>query len=213
MSDDELTFVQRCALLILMAEAREVPNAYLTNVRKFDLKTSDRKALVGHGLISERQERKGRPVSMELTEKGWRRAVAELGHGVPARAGSGGAALYAVLAKLKQFGDRSSISLQDIFFSVPADAGVSEPEDIEARVRKAYGELAPRAGAWITLARLRAALADVRRTDLDATLVRLIQAPGVQLIPESNQKALTAEERAAAVRVGNQDRHLISIGS
>jgi len=205
MSEKELTSVQRCALVILMAEAREVPNAYLTTVRKFDLKRPDRDRLEKDGLISVNQERKGGPLSLELTEKGWERAVAELGSGVPARAGSYGAVLYAVLDKLGQYVDRAKISPQDIFFAVP--------EDVEARIRKAYGELAPRAGHYVMIARLRKALPDIPRADLDATLVRLVQAPDVRIIPESNQKALSAEERAGAVIIGNQQRHLISIGS
>lgn len=205
MSEKELTSVQRCALVILMAEAREVPNAHLTKVRKFDLRKPDRDRLEKDGLISVNQERKGGPLSLELTEKGWERAVAELGSDMPARAGSYGAALYAVLDKLGQYVDRAKISPQDIFFAVP--------EDVEARIRKAYGELAPQAGDYVMLASLRKALPDIPRADLDATLVRLVQAPDVRIIPESNQKALSAEERAGAVTIGNQQRHLISIGS
>jgi len=205
MSEMDLTPAQRRALVILMAEAREVPNSYLTTVRKFDLKRPDRDRLKKDGLIRVNQERKGGPFSLELTEKGWQRAVAELGSSVPARAGSYGAALYAVLDKLGQYVDRAKISPQDIFFAVP--------EDVEARIRKAYGELAPRAGDYVMLARLRKALADIPRPDLDATLVRLVQAPDVRIVPESNQKALSAEERAGAVIIGNQHRHLISIGS
>jgi len=35
----------------------------------------------------------------------------------------------------------------------------------------------------------------------------------VQIVPESNQKVLTKEDRAAAVRIGNQAKHLIRIGA
>ncbi len=37
--------------------------------------------------------------------------------------------------------------------------------------------------------------------------------PDVNLIPESNQKALEARDREAAVSIGNQDKHLLSIGT
>lgn len=207
MSDEEkpLTFVQRCALVILMLEAREVPNAHLTNVRKFDLKKQYRDPMVRAGLINVRQESKGRPLFIELTDRGWHHAKAELGASVPDRAGSGGAVLYAALEKIQQFLDRSKLGAEDFF--------VPPIEDLETRVRKAYGELAPRAGAWIMLAELRAALGPLPREEVDAALVRLNQAPDVRIIPESNQKVLTADERAAAVSIGNQDRHLIAIGS
>jgi hypothetical protein len=44
-------------------------------------------------------------------------------------------------------------------------------------------------------------------------LIQLSRAPDVDIVPESNQKVLTPDERAAAVSIGNQDMHLISIGS
>gem|GEM_PF-4038987 len=71
-------------------------------------------------------------------------------------------------------------------------------------------EVAP--GELVSLADLRPRLAGVARPDVDAALVTLSSAPGVRIIPESNQKTLTAAERAAAVSIGNQDRHLIAIG-
>ena len=36
---------------------------------------------------------------------------------------------------------------------------------------------------------------------------------GVNLVPESNQKVLKPQERAAAVTIGNQDKHLVAISS
>jgi hypothetical protein len=39
----------------------------------------------------------------------------------------------------------------------------------------------------------------------------MYRSPGVSLIPEENQKTLTAEDRAAAVEIGDQDKHLIAI--
>ena len=42
-------------------------------------------------------------------------------------------------------------------------------------------------------------------------IARLRRAADVSLIPEENQKTLTDEERAAAVVVGNQQNHLLSI--
>lgn len=210
MSDEELTLVQRCALLVLMAEAREVPNAYLENERKLVLKKKEhRDPLEKAGLIKVRQQRRGGPLSIELTEKGWGRAKAEFGQPVPARAGAPGAALYALLDKFGQFIDRTEITTADVF-TTPPEAEVAP--DMEARIRKAYGELAPRAGAWVMLDKLRGALGPAARDDVDAALVHLHRAPDVRLVPESNQKVLTDAERAAAVSIGNQDKHAIAIG-
>jgi hypothetical protein len=210
MSDIDLTLVQRYALLVLMAEAREVPNAHLEKVRGLALKKKEhRDPLQKAGLINVRQARRGGPVSIELTDKGWRRAIDEFGKPVPQRAGSAGAALYAMLEKVGQFLDRSGTAAAD-FFTMPAEVDV-EP-DLEARIRKAYGELAPRAGEWITLDKLRRSLGSLPRAEVDNALMRLHGAPDVRLVPESNQKVLTDAERAAAISIGNQDKHLIAIG-
>jgi hypothetical protein len=218
MSDVDLTLVQRYALLVLMAEAREVPNAHLEKVRGLALKKKEhRDPLERAGLIEVRQERKGGPLSIELTDKGWSRAKAEFGQPVPARAGSAGAALYAVLDKIGQFIERSNVTAADVFASSDEiEIQVDEPDlaapDLEARIRKAYGEVAARAGDWVMLDKLRRALGPAPRDEVDAALIRLYGVPDVRLVPESNQKVLTADERAAAVSIGNQDKHLIAIG-
>jgi hypothetical protein len=63
----------------------------------------------------------------------------------------------------------------------------------------------------VDLVRLRAELTDVSKHELDAALTRMYRIPGVSLIPEENQKTLTAQDRAAAVAIGDQDKHLIAI--
>ncbi|MDZ7932176.1 MAG: hypothetical protein U5N21_19865 [Rhodococcus sp. (in: high G+C Gram-positive bacteria)] len=83
--------------------------------------------------------------------------------------------------------------------------------DIEASIRAAYARLAREPGCTVRLSRLRNELRDIPRTDLDDALARLRRAADVSLIPEENQKTLTDEERAAAVVVGNQQNHLLSI--
>jgi hypothetical protein len=41
----------------------------------------------------------------------------------------------------------------------------------------------------------------------------MYRADGVDLIPNSQQGDLTDDDRRAAVKIGNQDRHLIAIKS
>jgi hypothetical protein len=72
-------------------------------------------------------------------------------------------------------------------------------------------DLAPRPGGWVSLRRLREALAAVPREVMDTVLLEIDLRPEVQLIAEINQKSLTDASRAAALRVGNQDRHLIAV--
>jgi hypothetical protein len=211
MSDDiDLKPTQRYALLLLMAEAREVPNSYLEKDRKLFLKKSEhRDPLERAGLIKVRRERRNGPVSIELTEKGWSRAKAEFALPAPPRGGAPGAALYAILEKLGHFLERSNIAAAEFF---TASEEIEVASDLESLIRKAYGEVAPRAGAWVMLDRIRGALGPAARAEVDAALIRLHRAPDVRLVPETNQKVLTDAERAAAVSLGNQDRHLIAIG-
>ena len=93
--------------------------------------------------------------------------------------------------------------------SVPAPSS----DDIETSIRKAYAQLADRPNTWVSLTRLRPRLGDAPRDEVDATLRRMISMPDVRLVPESNQKMLTDEDRGAAVVIGDQAKHLILIGA
>ncbi len=50
-----------------------------------------------------------------------------------------------------------------------------------------------------------------QRSEVDAALI-LLSCQDARLNPQSNQKTLGSAERKAAVRIGNQERHLIRIG-
>ena len=84
---------------------------------------------------------------------------------------------------------------------------------IEERVRAAYIELAGGRGIWVGLAELREVLGDLPRAEVDAELARMERMPEVSLVPESNQKRLTAQDREAAVVIGDQAKHLLWIGT
>lgn len=69
-------------------------------------------------------------------------------------------------------------------------------------------------GTLVHLSDIRAEVGDrVPRGELDVELRRLSNAPGsgFLLIPQSNRKILTEEQRAGAVRIGNEDRELVSV--
>lgn len=191
-------------------------NAYLTKNRRLELKADSRKKLEARGLINVRKE--GRFYFLELSERGWGWCREQLDAEVPPRAGHGGAAAYAILNGLRRFLDRKDLSLADLF-EWPADAEPAasdiEPAagDVEMRIRKAYGELASRPGAWVGLADIRSRLGALAKPDVDRVLVQMNRGSDVHIVPESNQKILTDRDREAAVSIGNQDRHLIAIGS
>ncbi|WP_329087407.1 hypothetical protein [Streptosporangium sp. NBC_01469] len=88
---------------------------------------------------------------------------------------------------------------------------VSVAPDVEERIRAAYRELAAKPGAWVSLTKVRPLLGEVARATVDEALVRMNRMPDVNIVPESNQKTLSREDRDAAVTIGAQEKHLLWI--
>lgn len=200
---DELTGTEQAVLLVLMAECRPVPNPELKTLGPA-LDQGSRHRLHRRGLIDVTS---GRPMLLELTEDGWALCRSLFGAATPPRPSGQGRALYTLLRSLGRYFERADLAPADVF-------GAAEPErsgSTAERIRQAYQRLASRPGGWVALDALRGALPDVTRDDLDAALIALYQQPGVGLIPEENQKALTEDTDAAAVRIGGQRKHLIAI--
>lgn len=84
--------------------------------------------------------------------------------------------------------------------------------DLETQIRAVYAELAADTDAWISLTKIRQRLTGTR-TEQDAALRSMERKPDVALVPEANQKALTGQDRDAAVNIGEQDKHLIWIAA
>jgi hypothetical protein len=89
---------------------------------------------------------------------------------------------------------------------------VAGSSTIEDRIRLAYAELGAKPGQWIGLAQLRPMLAGVSRAEQDRALVRLLDSDDVRLEPEPHRHRLEDEDRAAAVRIGGEERHKLAIG-
>jgi hypothetical protein len=199
----ELGIKQRAALITLMAEAREVSNNELEELAGFRLTGAERRVLNELGLVTSVQERNNRPYRHELTGAGWDWCTTELTSVTPPRSQSAGGALYAVLGSLARFLERSGLQLEEVF-----EAGELA---LDRQVRAAYAAVAAEPHAWVGLAALREALNGSGRDEVDQALHRLNRAADVNIIPESNQKVLTREDRDAAIRIGGEDRHLIAI--
>lgn len=210
---EELTGTEQAVLLVLMAEAGPVRNSDLGKTLGPALDKPTRDRLIRLGLITTNTAVS--PMEHELTDRGWSTCALLIGGDAPARPSGQGKALYTVLRALRRYFDREDLAPGEVFLPLDAHPPEGDPDplgdDIEARVRDAYVDLAAHAGGWVDLVRLRAALPDVSKRDLDDALTRMYRIPGVSLIPEENQKTLTAEDRAAAVEIGDQDKHLIAI--
>ena len=207
---DDLTPAESAILIVLMAEAREILNSELTARFQLDIRKSSRDKLNRLGLVASRRE--GRSYLHALDDKGWVRVQQELNFDSP-RARALGAALSALHGNLRErVLPRTSFRNLGEMFTHAGDATTDESAGLDQRIRDAYAALAVEPGVWVSLARLRPLLADVPRGDLDEALEELIAAPDANIVPESNQKTLTAADRAAAVRIGGQEKHLLAIG-
>jgi hypothetical protein len=216
MSDDKLKLVETCALLILLKEGHEIANADLENERGLELKRESRERLVKLGLLDVRKE--GQRFHLSLSDKGWHRALDVIGSEPPPRSGFAGATIYAQVDALRRYLHVSGLALSDFYApqgqTEPPTAPAAEPttDDVVAQIRKAYDSVARAAGDAVKLVRIRAALPrDISTARVDDALREMNFAPDVQIFAEDNQKTLTDADRAAAVSIGDQDKHLIVI--
>ncbi|MEU4555073.1 hypothetical protein [Micromonospora violae] len=231
-----LTPNQINALVVLMVEARRLTNVELKELAGFTLTGKDNKKLVDLGLVD--TDRRHRPFAHELTDEGWRVARQLHTSAPPKQGGSTTRSLFVVLTNLHRSLDRLRVSHADFFKQTRATAPAPAPSEprhdapaptasataaaptaapvsaaeVEALVRSAYRELAAAPGAWVGLADVRERLGDTDRAALDAALRAMVGREDVRIIPVANTKSLTARDRAAAVRIGNEDNHALAIG-
>ncbi|MFC4373413.1 hypothetical protein ACFO5K_04815 [Nocardia halotolerans] len=198
MSEDRLTLTERCVLLVLMAEARELTNAELSAIAGLELTGKYRRHLNELGLVDSTLV--GRAFVHELTDRGAVWCAKEFAGRRPARSGPAGGALYTVLAGLHRYLGESGNALADIF-----------RPDIAAQVETAYAELTRGSGAPVRLAVLRAHLDGVPHGAFDRALGLLARRDGVHVRSEADQKTLTDTDLAAAVVLGGTARHLLTI--
>lgn len=198
-----LTPTQIQVLVVLMAEARELNNNELRELAGAALTGADNTKLEKTlGLVE--TDRSHRPYSHRLTVAGWR--VVRSLHTVepPKMGGSASRTLFTLLRNYNRLLDG-----RDLGQPGPQPAAGS---DAEQRVRAAYAALAKGPGEWVGLADLRDRLSDLDRADVDKALMALLEQDGVRIIPIANTKALKPRDRAAAIRIGGEDCHALSIG-
>ena len=197
---------ERAAMIALMALNKETPNSELKRRYGIDVRKPTRVKLNRAGLLQSRSlGRKG--FAHELTDAGWAWAAAELDAPVPPRAGSAGGALYALLNGLKVALDARGMVIQELF----APPAPKPPGSLRDRIRQAYRSLASRPWDWVELRDLRAQLGDWPRREVDLELVRMFRKKDVNLTLHEDRRRLTQADRDAALRLGVDDMHLISM--
>jgi hypothetical protein len=206
MPNNQPSVPERAALLALMTFVTEASNTDIQAQYGFTIDKDVRDKLEQQGLITchRADAVPGRPYVHDLTEQGWRWCRDELGAAPPEKASKGYRLLYGVLNSLDRHMRKSKLAMEHVF-SVAAEA------DVEKRIRATYEELVAEPGGWVALRRLRERLADLSRDDVDEALMFMDLQPGVFLEPEVNQKTLSDADWSAAIRIGGEPKHLLSI--
>ena len=197
---------ERAAMIALMALNKETRNAELFRRYRIDVKRPMREKLNRDGLLQSRNMG-AKGFAHELTDAGWAWAVAELDAPVPPRPGSAGGALYALLNGLKVALDARGMLLQELF----APPAPKPPGSLRERIRQAYRSLASRPRDWVELRDLRGQLGDWPRREVDQELIRMFRKKDVDLTLHEDRGRLTQADRDAALRLGVDDMHLISM--
>ena len=218
MHHDELSARERAVLFALLSAARKLSNEELEALIGIRLAGKERRKLNELKLVE--SEKPGRWFVHELSDAGWRWCADELAAGPEGRPTSLERSLYLVLGVFERYMTAARLSLADVasldLKARPAGRhkrrDTAEGEgDLTVRVENAYRTLAPGRGEFIKLRDVRERLADIPRPALDAALAAMFTARRVNLIPQSNQQALTAADRDSALRIGGEHKHLISI--
>lgn len=207
MPEAPLSTPTRQALLALLLFGAE-PATNNALYERFALKITkeSREALEASKLITSwKNSRQG--YLHALTERGRDRAFEELATSAPAGTGAGVRLLYALANVFHGAMAQHGIKAAQVFAG--ADDG---PQDVEEQILAAYSQLAKRPGQLVSLVKLRWSLANVARDVMDKTLKAMDRQRLIQLDPDPNTKALPPEAHEAAIRIGGEDKHFITVG-
>jgi hypothetical protein len=194
---------ERATLLVLMLNDGELPNAELRKDHGVDLSPAGRAKLNQAGLLETRKE--GRRLVHKITGAGedWcERTLAEIE--TPPRSNALVRIGFEVLRHYIRYAREHNIRLLGVI-SAKKGAGL---EDL---IRAAYQDLAGRPQEWVRLATLRPKLNGAGKDEVDQTLLGMVKSGLVHLSPDSDRKALTDADHAAAIRIGKEDKHLVAI--
>lgn len=197
MMPEKLGAPELAALMVLMLENRKMLNTELNG--QVRLNKPSRTKLNKAGLIQ--TDENVTPMVHEITDEGIARCLKDLSRGdLPPRTPSHARAAFSLLRKFISHHEARGTLVE-----------VIRSRDLESLIRSVYEELAVEPQDWIRLARIRPRLNGAERGEVDETLVKMMKTGTVHLAPESNTKVLTAEDHAAALRVGSEDLHLVAM--
>jgi hypothetical protein len=194
-----LTPRDRVVVMALMSLNEEVTNRVLKERVGLTLDGAALRRLNEAGLV--KSTKRGSAYVHEVAEDGWAWCWEEMARPAPAGSDSGTRSLYAVLAGLRRYLERTDRRLADVY-------GV---DPLESRIRVAYWQLAARPGEWVSITEVRRLLDGTPTEQVDDALRRLERERDVHIVPQTDQRLLTPADRAAAVQIGGKDKHLLKV--
>jgi hypothetical protein len=211
---------ERCALIILAAAGGQLMNRDLKAQHGLDLKKPARERLVRDGLLATPMIK--RSYILRLTDAGWAFVSAMTDPTPPPRSGSAGGAAFALIASLNQALQARGEDLRGVLAAKPITLPPAEPAqeaparpvgatDLPTRIRQAYHAHARRPREWVPLRVMRRALPDVPRAAFDQAIRTMRDRRALQLTLEEDPSRLTQADRDAAIRIGPDPMHYVSI--
>jgi hypothetical protein len=203
MASASLGLPENTALLILVIFGEPATNSQIRDRFNLVIKKETREKLVTAGYLT--VSTVGHNAFLhELSESGWAAGRRQLSEATPENAHKAYRILYGFMNFVEHYLTDKQATLSDLVLA-------SQQAAIRQKIRSAYEELATRPGGWVGLHRLRTELPTLSRVAVDDAILRLSLLPTVHLVPESNQKTLTEDDRAASITAGGQEKHLIAI--
>jgi hypothetical protein len=196
----------RQALVALMLHVTEASNPDLRKLYHVTIEKSARDQLTREKLITWKKGLRG-AIFHELTDQGWVRGRDELTLAPPEGVGAAWHLLYGTFRHLNGLMIQNGYQLADVF--TRKDPG---PLSVEDRIRQAYSDLSAEPGELVSLARLRDELSDIPRRTLDDALLEMDRQRAIQLEPDPHRLTLSDRAKEAAIPLGGEDMHLITIG-
>ncbi|MGX7824632.1 hypothetical protein ACTG9Q_06030 [Actinokineospora sp. 24-640] len=214
MTNAPLSISEKSALLALMILGQKASNPEIQDFCGFTIDKPVRVVLVERKLIEAEQSKAHRGAFVhELTEKGWQRCREQFADEMPPGGQKKDRILYRLAQWTGRLMDRTETTFADLTDVDEPAAVKPSPTTVDERVIAAYQDLATGPDAWIGLVELREALPDLARAELDEALHRIAELPQVYFTPEVNQKTLTDADREAALYLGGEHKHFLSVES
>ncbi|GHF98297.1 MULTISPECIES: hypothetical protein [Amycolatopsis] len=192
---------ERAALFVLLLADDEINNRDLKDRHGITLSKDGREKLNKARLLDTDTDK--RPYVHRITEAGraWcEQALTEIEP--PPRPNPLVRAGFELLRFFARYAQEHKIPLAAVIGTVPG---------LESLIRKAYRDLSDRPGEHVRLAQLRPKLNGADKDEVDQMLVEMLKTGLVDLAPDSDRRGLTDADRAAAIRIGMEDKHFVAI--